>query len=290
MKRVVLFCFLILFMYLLSAQEIQLAPCDDMYTDCIPNGPAHNEGDLFLVYESAAEIEQIMLKFDLSGIQGIEIESSTLNLHRNFACGGGGGTTTAMIYLINEDWNEETWDPHTFVQCDSTSGFAFTFSGPTGDQNIWFEVDLSDYVDLWLYANQPNFGLVIVADMGQRHSKFDSKEAANADFQPYLNLVLPTEAGNVLENSIISLSNYPNPFNPSTTISFDLIPEYSEKTELVIYNIYGQQVREYSISSDQTSLVWNGMDKLNHPVSSGVYFYKIKSGVLEKTNKMVLMK
>jgi len=69
--------------------------------------------------------------------------------------------------------------------------------------------------------------------------------------------------------------NYPNPFNPSTTISFSLNTENAEDTELVIYNIKGQKIKQYSILNIQSSIVWDGTDENNHPVSSGIYFYKL---------------
>jgi hypothetical protein len=85
--------------------------------------------------------------------------------------------------------------------------------------------------------------------------------------------------------------NYPNPFNPETTISYQL-PE-NGKVELTIYNLKGQKVKQLvsdQLSAGQHSVVWNGKDDNGKPVSSGIYFYKLKSGNFEKTKKMILMK
>jgi len=92
-------------------------------------------------------------------------------------------------------------------------------------------------------------------------------------------------------SSIINLSNYPNPFNPETTISYQL-PE-NGKAELVIYNIKGQKVKQLiseQLSAGQHSVVWDGRDENNKAVSSGIYFYKFKAGDFDKTRKMILMK
>jgi Peptidase family M23/FlgD Ig-like domain len=97
-------------------------------------------------------------------------------------------------------------------------------------------------------------------------------------------------AGNELPNHKISLSNYPNPFNPSTTISFSISTEIAKKTELVIHNLKGQEIRKYSIFNNQSSIVWDGTDQTGKPVSSGIYFYKLKTNSFEKTNKMILIK
>ena len=83
--------------------------------------------------------------------------------------------------------------------------------------------------------------------------------------------------------------NYPNPFNPTTTISFSTT-ESTENTELVIYNLKGQKIRQYSIFNNQSSIIWDGTDENNKPVSSGIYFYKMKSGNYTSTKKMILMK
>jgi Invasin, domain 3/CHU_C Type IX secretion signal domain len=100
----------------------------------------------------------------------------------------------------------------------------------------------------------------------------------------------------VEENEIISpisnLTNYPNPFNPSTTIEFSVNTDFTENTELMIFNSKGQKIKELSVilSGVEGSAIWNGTDNSNQPVSSGVYFYRIKAGDFEQTKKMMLMK
>ncbi len=92
------------------------------------------------------------------------------------------------------------------------------------------------------------------------------------------------------------LSNYPNPFNPETTISFELTTEHTENTELSIYNIKGQKVKQLlsnsagQLSAGQHSVIWNGMDSNNKPVASGIYFYKLSAGKETAMKKMLLLK
>jgi photosystem II stability/assembly factor-like uncharacterized protein len=85
--------------------------------------------------------------------------------------------------------------------------------------------------------------------------------------------------------------NYPNPFNPVTTISFSL--KEREKVTLSIYNIKGQKVRTL-ISEDMKegnhSLIWNGTSDNGSTVSSGIYFYKLDTDSYSATRKMVMMK
>jgi flagellar hook assembly protein FlgD len=86
-------------------------------------------------------------------------------------------------------------------------------------------------------------------------------------------------------------ANYPNPFNPTTTISFSLPAE--ENIEVAIYNIKGQKVKTlYSGIAEEGkhTVIWNGKDENEKSVSSGIYFYKLKAGKQEMTRKMLLLK
>ena len=85
--------------------------------------------------------------------------------------------------------------------------------------------------------------------------------------------------------------NVPNPFNPTTNISYSLAETSS--VHIAIYNMKGQVVK--TLVSDRQnsgnhSVVWNGTDKLNSPVSSGIYYYKISTDFGEETKKCILLK
>lgn len=86
-------------------------------------------------------------------------------------------------------------------------------------------------------------------------------------------------------------SNYPNPFNPSTSISFNL--KESDHVQLSIYNIKGQLVNKLvneHLESGHHSVQWLGIDHRNNKVSSGIYFYEIKSSNDRIVRKMMLIK
>ncbi len=113
------------------------------------------------------------------------------------------------------------------------------------------------------------------------------RDAANNDLEFELEsepmIVLPT---------IYSLSNnYPNPFNPETTIKFSL-PD-AQDVKLEIFNIKGQRVRvllSESMGAGVHSVVWNGKDSGGRTVSSGTYFYRVQAGPLNQTHRMLLVK
>ncbi|MDH4157118.1 MAG: T9SS type A sorting domain-containing protein, partial [candidate division Zixibacteria bacterium] len=79
--------------------------------------------------------------------------------------------------------------------------------------------------------------------------------------------------------------NYPNPFNPGTTIAFDL-PIASEYT-LTVYNALGQKVDEITgrAGPGTVKVIWNG-----ESMASGVYLYKVTAGELSASRKMMLLK
>ena len=87
-----------------------------------------------------------------------------------------------------------------------------------------------------------------------------------------------------------ALTNFPNPFNPTTTINLSL-PVASDWS-VKIYNVAGQLVNEYAGAADagMVSVVWDGTDNNGSSVASGIYFYKAEAGQFNATKKMVLMK
>jgi Tol biopolymer transport system component len=85
--------------------------------------------------------------------------------------------------------------------------------------------------------------------------------------------------------------NFPNPFNPTTTISFTL-PETGQ-TSLTVYNVQGQKVRELAsgtLSAGMHSVVWDGCDMNGNHVSSGIYFSRLTMKDKIATSKMLLTK
>ncbi len=94
----------------------------------------------------------------------------------------------------------------------------------------------------------------------------------------------------VLPEEFALVQNFPNPFNPETTISFSL-PKASEWT-MTILNINGQIVKRMSGTSPAgvTSVVWDATDQAGATVATGVYLYRLDAGEFSSTRKMVLMK
>jgi len=84
---------------------------------------------------------------------------------------------------------------------------------------------------------------------------------------------------------------YPNPFNPTTTIRFDLMQ--SENVQLLIFNVVGQKVATlYSgtLPSGTRSFKWNGKDFSGRSVSSGLYFYQLRTNSTVQTKSLIFLK
>ncbi|MCK5050294.1 MAG: hypothetical protein KAS53_01050 [Candidatus Cloacimonetes bacterium] len=212
-------------------------------------------------------------------------------------------------------WNNETnfYDPHQLMNCKafytSYNDIEFGHDGKgnidqdplfigTGIHPFELEID-SPCIDSGTFSlpfgfEFPEFDLV-----GNSRVYNDSIDMGAYEY--------PEPIGsneNTIPNSsslISHLSNYPNPFNPTTTISFELNTEITEGTELVIYNLKGQKVKNISLSlchpelvegrrGEKYSVIWNGTDDSGKPVSSGIYFYKLRAGDFQQVKKMMLLK
>ncbi|MCK9556885.1 MAG: C25 family cysteine peptidase [Candidatus Cloacimonetes bacterium] len=123
--------------------------------------------------------------------------------------------------------------------------------------------------------------------------QIDSDDPDNPSVIVTLSGSSSTSDPNDMVNPVITelRGNYPNPFNPNTSISFSL--KDREYVSIEIYNVLGQRVKTLVASvmnPGSHTVAWNGKDNNNRNVSSGVYFYKMKAGKYSHTKKMILMK
>ena len=94
------------------------------------------------------------------------------------------------------------------------------------------------------------------------------------------------------EPLIFFKNNFPNPFNPSTTIQFELGKDFGQ-VSLVVYNLLGQQVKVLkngSLKQGYYDVVWDGKNENGNYVSSGVYFYRLSTEGFSQTKKMIMLK
>jgi hypothetical protein len=123
------------------------------------------------------------------------------------------------------------------------------------------------------------FGLLSIDEMMISFGLYFTEEQLNND----INDKLP--------DKILLHSNFPNPFNPVTSLRYDL-PE-DGLVNIAIYDMMGRLVKTL-VNSSQTagykSIRWNATNDRNESVSAGLYLYTIQAGKFRQTRKMVLLK
>lgn len=85
--------------------------------------------------------------------------------------------------------------------------------------------------------------------------------------------------------------NYPNPFNPRTTVMFNVAQ--TGKVNLNVYNVRGQLVKTLvrgTMNQGSHSVVWNGDDNAGHQMASGVYFFRLTDGKTSQVHKAIMLK
>ncbi|HEU4364714.1 MAG TPA: FlgD immunoglobulin-like domain containing protein, partial [Candidatus Krumholzibacteria bacterium] len=125
-----------------------------------------------------------------------------------------------------------------------------------------------------------------------------SKFQGNVDRNPYLTTEPDLDPGSPLlpERGIPTLFHLsgpvPNPFNPTTTISYD-VPAPGAEVRLRVYDVRGRLVRDLVSEFKQAgrySAVWDGVDRNGNGVASGVYFAQMRAGGFVMARKLVLLK
>ncbi len=143
---------------------------------------------------------------------------------------------------------------------------------------VLFSIEQFDLpADLLLYLEMPDLLLDFSETAFQEYSPLDSIFTFTilVSSEPFIS------TDEELISAKITAFNYPNPFNPATTISFNLLSQNPEYVKLVIYNVKGQKVKqliEDRLAPGLHSVVWNGKDENGKQSASGVYFYRLKSG------------
>jgi len=189
--------------------------------------------------------------------------------------------------------------PYTPVESISAlKNFYRTFYG-----NLWGEYGFKDAFNLnvnW-FANSYisiDQGPIIVMIENHRSNLLWNNFMANPEIPAMLDSIgfVPDSTVGVNDEEIliddfIIVGNYPNPFNPSTTIVFTL-PK-TEKIVISIYNVLGEEIiklADREFISGKNEVTWNGIDQTGNAAESGIYFYTIKYQDRIQTGKMVLTK
>ena len=119
----------------------------------------------------------------------------------------------------------------------------------------------------------------------QSNNEFNIRAKIKSD-----NYVSTHNQNKILPVSIL-LPNYPNPFNPSTTISY-ILPLYSH-VKLNVFDINGRNIRnliDLNKSAGKHKVKWDSRNNQGKKVPNGVYFYSMTTNNNTQTNKMIFIK
>jgi DNA/RNA endonuclease YhcR with UshA esterase domain len=171
-----------------------------------------------------------------------------------------------------------------------TLGNSSTMTITDGTGSTALRIDLSTNIP---GQTQPQNAVQIVGVLGQ----YDSYSPYNSGYQlmprRYLDLTHVTAINDqpILPNTTALNQNYPNPFNSSTLISFNLAKPGD--VSLTIYDVLGRKVFEETktnVPTGQSSILWTGHDLSGKTVSTGMYFYRLKTADFDQTMRMLLLK
>lgn len=179
-------------------------------------------------------------------------------------------------------YNPVTGDPVDYVllKINNQPG-EFTFSDSLGNFQCKLPAGIYD-----IYAERVFYEDVIEYQVEVIDGEFTHIAISMTEIVDIEENVIPKS-----EFLIFNLSNYPNPFNPETTISFSI--KNDSNVKLSIFNIKGQKVITLineNMQKGEHSTVWSGVGQNNESISSGIYFYKIKAGNQESVKRMLLLK
>lgn len=177
-----------------------------------------------------------------------------------------------------------------YLACLSPSGSQLLFStylgGSDWDDGLAMILDTMRNVYITGRSQSPDFPTInpIQAEYGATNDVIIAKfSEVTTSIEEYSDSILPVRY--ILSN------NYPNPFNPTTTISYSL-PEKSY-VEIIIYNVLGKEVTRLVKnikSAGNYTITWNGTDRKGSIVATGVYIYQLVAGKYTESKKMLLLR
>jgi len=218
---------------------------------------------------------------------------------------GAGGTGMDCGYKITLDDAENSYLTGDFRE---TATFGSDTFSSSGENDIF--VAKADANGIWQWAVQAGgvgwdlgFGIALdneancyLTGLFEDTSTFGSYSFTSSGEEDIFvaKLGSPVSSDPEIILDAFSLSNFPNPFNPETTIEFSIEQnQQNEQIELEIYNFKGQKIKTIPVilSGVEGSVIWNGTDNSDQPVSSGIYLYKLNvNGKTEAVKKCLLLK
>ncbi len=214
-------------------------------------------------------------------------------------------TTTPSIWYISEPDSGYSLDN---IAPAVPEGFAVAYNTGSGNQLSWDPCPDEDFQYFCVYrSNDPDF-VPAPTDLVHNTTAANWTDPVYDGWNVYYKITAcdfvgnesdPASAGTmtavtepVIPRSYALYQNVPNPFNPMTTIRYD-VPAGGGDVTLRVYDVAGRLVRTLVDGTEgpgEKTVTWNGSNDRGQIVASGVYFYRMTSESFTKTRKMLLMK
>ena len=164
-------------------------------------------------------------------------------------------------------------------RADTSITFKYLDVGTTGLELSGYVAAQASSTDLWTFINGSGYP---VESQPANNKSIKLKYTGTTGVQD-------RDAG--IPSKFALYANFPNPFNPTTSINYDLSAR--GKVELTIYNLVGEKVAEL-VKGEQGPgtyvATWDGRNSQGQSVASGLYLYRLKAGSFLETRKMLLLK
>jgi hypothetical protein len=173
------------------------------------------------------------------------------------------------------------WANTTTAAADSGSYTNFVGMHGGSSQSI-----INDTISLYLPQDSLYFDVVFTSYTGQNNGGGFSYIRTSVN-----NSELDMDDEYLIPDKYALQQNFPNPFNPRTTIHYELPNQ--ELVQIIIFNLLGHQVKRLVDGfrgAGVNSIVWDATNDHGQPVSAGIYIYQLQADGFLQTRKMILLK
>ena len=173
------------------------------------------------------------------------------------------------------------WADTTTAAADAGSYTNFVGMHGGSSQSI-----INDTISLYLPQDSLYFDVVFTSYTGQNNGGGFSYIRTSVN-----NSELDMDDEYLIPDKYALQQNFPNPFNPRTTIHYELPNQ--ELVQIIIFNLLGHQVKRLVDGfrgAGVNSIVWDATNDHGQPVSAGIYIYQLQAGGFLQTRKMILLK
>lgn len=255
------------------------AGTDDNYLQLAPDGSG--SGGKLVVFNNSQWTGNytnngiVKISFQVKNVSG----SDNIDLRLSFKITSGSATD-------NDNW--------------ASSTNAIHISNIAGWQMISFPVDASNLTALGSTSVADilsNVGEIRIADATSAPSRQGDTSSDILGIDNIIATNIPVSIKDFKKDNdspltINLLRNYPNPFNPSTQIKITLA-EYNPESSLDVYNMAGQKINTLfsgDLNKGLHTFEWDGKNSNGIDAATGVYIYHLKSGIINLSNKMILIR